>query len=174
MRSTCLFIMLFLAAEALPVSALQRPEKEFKIFQFPASMIPRIDGDASDWDIVPDEYAIDIYEHQDNYKNRQIDTNDMDLTVMRIIVEGETSGRRLRHQYDLFDLFDCESGIHSMARTTGYTATMALRMVARGLYTEKGISPPEFVGRDAGCVEFMLEGLKERGVVYRHSESEIQ
>ena len=34
--------------------ALARPGVEFKIFQFPADKIPRIDGDPSDWSIVPE------------------------------------------------------------------------------------------------------------------------
>ena len=37
---------------------LERPGVEFKIFQFPADRIPRIDGGTDDWTIVPDSYAI--------------------------------------------------------------------------------------------------------------------
>ncbi len=43
----------------LPARAFDRPEVTFKVFQFPPNMIPRIDGDPSDWDIVPDSYAVD-------------------------------------------------------------------------------------------------------------------
>jgi hypothetical protein len=39
-------------------------------------------------------------------------------------------------------------------------------MVAAGLYTRKGISVPEFIGRQPECVEFLLKGLRERGVDY--------
>jgi hypothetical protein len=42
-------------------------------------------------------------------------------------------------------------------------------MLAAGLYARKGISPLEFVGRDPACVDFMLDGLAERGVMYRYS-----
>jgi saccharopine dehydrogenase-like NADP-dependent oxidoreductase len=59
-----------------------------------------------------------------------------------------------------------------MARTTGYTATMAVRMLARGLYTRKGIIAPEFIGRESECVEFMLDGLKRRGVVYKETNED--
>jgi hypothetical protein len=38
--------------------ALDRPDVTFKVFQFPANMIPRIDGNADDWAMVPDDYAI--------------------------------------------------------------------------------------------------------------------
>jgi saccharopine dehydrogenase-like NADP-dependent oxidoreductase len=90
-----------------------------------------------------------------------------DITVMKIIVEGSRNGQRLRYVYDLLDRFDDEQGITSMARTTGYTATMALRLVARELYRQTGISPPEFLGRQKGCVDYLLQGLAERGVQYR-------
>jgi len=73
----------------------------------------------------------------------------------------------LRYVYDLHDEFDHVTGVTSMARTTGYTATVALRMVAEGLYTRQGISPPEYMGRQSGCVDFLLKGLADRGVVYQ-------
>jgi len=53
-----------------------------------------------------------------------------------------------------------------MARTTGYTCTAAANMVARGIYTRKGINPPEYLGEDPQHFEFMLNYLKERGVIY--------
>jgi hypothetical protein len=37
---------------------LERPDVEFRIFQFPADQIPRIDGKANDWEIVPESYVI--------------------------------------------------------------------------------------------------------------------
>lgn len=97
-----------------------------------------------------------------------------DLTVMQVVVEGEKDGRAVRHRYDLLDRYDRRTETHSMARTTGYTATMAVRMLAGGLYARKGISPPEFVGREPACVEFMLAGLADRGVVYRGSVEPIR
>lgn len=90
-----------------------------------------------------------------------------DITIMQVIVEGLKGNKRLRYTYDLFDTYDPVTKVHSMARTTGYTATMALRMVAGGLYTQKGISAPEFIGRYPECVDFILNGLKDRGVVYK-------
>lgn len=59
-----------------------------------------------------------------------------------------------------------------MARTTGYTASVAARMLAEGLYNEKGISPPELVGRCDECVEFMLQGLADRGLNIEESGDE--
>ena len=98
---------------------------------------------------------------------------DIDMTIMRVIVEGTRGGERLRYTYDLFDRFDKKTGVHSMARTTGYTATMALRMIAGSLYTRTGISAPEYIGKQPECVAFMLEGLEERGVVYRETVESV-
>jgi hypothetical protein len=41
-----------------PAFALERTNTQFKIFQFPPDQIPRIDGKADDWDIVPEDYVI--------------------------------------------------------------------------------------------------------------------
>ncbi len=99
---------------------------------------------------------------------------EVDITVLQVIVEGEKDGLGQRHVYDLLDRYDPVTDTHSMARSTGYTATMVVRLFAAGLYHRKGISPPEFLGRDERCVEFLLEGLAERGLVYRRSIEEMQ
>lgn len=96
---------------------------------------------------------------------------EVDITVMQVRVEGRKDGKRMRYTWDLFDKYDPETGIHSMARTTGYTATVALRMINAGLYTRKGISVPEYIGKQPDCVEYLLNGLTERGVIY-HSKTE--
>jgi saccharopine dehydrogenase-like NADP-dependent oxidoreductase len=92
-----------------------------------------------------------------------------DITIMKIIVEGVKENKSIRYTYDLLDSYDQKTKVHSMARTTGYTATMALRMLMKGLYSRKGVSAPEFIGRQPECVGFMLKGLKERGIVYEES-----
>lgn len=92
-----------------------------------------------------------------------------DLTVMRVLVEGRAGNRRVRTTWELLDRFDASTGIHSMARTTGYTATAAARLIAGGLYRREGISPPEFIGREPECAAFMLEELGRRGVIYRQT-----
>lgn len=99
----------------------------------------------------------------------QLKEGESDITVMKVIVEGTRDGEKLKYTYDLFDRLDKETNTHSMARTTGYTATMAIRMLAKGLYEEKGISPPEFIGRKPECVRFILKGLEDRGICYKQS-----
>ena len=99
----------------------------------------------------------------------ELKEGERDLTIMRIQIFGIKDGSTIRYTYDLFDHFDEVSGTTSMARTTGYTATVAARMLAEGLFDESGIHPPEFIGRKPECVDFLLNGLRERGIVYRES-----
>ncbi len=88
---------------------------------------------------------------------------------MKIIIEGILQGEEKKITYDLLDKYDEKTGIHSMARTTGYTATMVARMLAKGMFDKPGVNAPEIIGKDAKCVEYVLSGLEERGVVYSKS-----
>ncbi len=99
--------------------------------------------------------------------------NDVDITVMKVVVEGIKDKKRTRFTWDLFDRKDEKTGIHSMARTTGYTATVALRMIADGVFTQKGVIVPEYFGAHPKCVDYLLKGLRERGVVYKEKVEEI-
>ncbi len=96
-----------------------------------------------------------------------------DITVMRVTIEGKKDSKMLRYDYDLFDTYDPITKTHSMARTTGYTATVGLRMIAEGLYNRKGVSVPEFVGQQPECVKYLLKGLAERGIIYKEKIEEI-
>ena len=103
----------------------------------------------------------------------KLNEGEVDLTVMKVIVEGRKGRKKLRYTYDLLDKYDPVTGIHSMARTTGYTATVALNMINEGIYTHKGISVPEYIGKQPECVKYMLQGLKKRGVIYKEKIEEI-
>lgn len=103
----------------------------------------------------------------------ELKQGEVDITVMQVIVEGEKGGKKLLYTYDLFDKYCPDTDVHSMARTTGYSATMALRMVAKGLYTDTGMSVPEYIGKYPACVKFMLEGLEARNITYKLTITEL-
>ncbi len=86
-----------------------------------------------------------------------------EFTVMRVLIED----RQQRIIYDLLDRFDQKTQTSSMARCTGYSATGAARLVLEGRYVQAGISPPEYLGRDAAHFEPLMQHLTERGVNYR-------
>jgi saccharopine dehydrogenase-like NADP-dependent oxidoreductase len=97
----------------------------------------------------------------------QMHEGDEDFTVMRVTVEGEKGGQRMRKELNLLDRYDRATRTTSMARTTGYTCTAAVRLLAKGGFSRKGISPPEFVGQEPGAWDFIREELAKRGVVFR-------
>ena len=94
----------------------------------------------------------------------RFDEGEPDLTVMRIVVEGKLDGKRVRHTYNLLDYYNTDTETSSMARTTGYTCTAMVNVVARGLWSEPGLAPPELVGRDPECFDAVLKHLEDRQV----------
>ncbi len=99
----------------------------------------------------------------------QLQPGERDITVMQIQVEGRAATQPVRYTYNLLDRFDDASGTTSMARTTGYAATMALRLLTEGRFDEPGVHPPETLGQRQEWVEFLLSGLADRGVMYRET-----
>ena len=87
-----------------------------------------------------------------------------DFTVMRVEMTGEREGRRQRYTYDLLDVYDRETQTTSMARTTGFTAAIAARLVARGRFAQTGVCPPEFLGRTPGLFRAFLDEYARRGI----------
>jgi len=89
-----------------------------------------------------------------------------DITIMKVRVEGQKGGHKTSYTWDLFDRYDAQTQTHSMARTTGYTATAVLRLIREGMFSRKGIIVPEFIGQDRQCMEFIMTELKKRGIIY--------
>ncbi len=94
-----------------------------------------------------------------------------DLTVMKLVISGQESGKTVTYTYHMVDEYDPSTGTLSMARTTGYTCTAVTRLVLNGGYSQKGICPPEFVGRTEGCWESVKKYLEERGIHCRMQRS---
>jgi hypothetical protein len=86
---------------ACPVLALERPDVTYKIFQFPADQIPRVDGKADDWTIVPDDYAYGTnLLVDDTKKHAQPDPKTLDVRVRVGWVKGMN---RLYFLYEAYD-----------------------------------------------------------------------
>lgn len=97
---------------------------------------------------------------------------DRDFTVMRIKVEGlKSGGTEFTSTWNLLDRYDEASSTTSMARTTGYTCTAGVRMLAEGLWKETGVHPPEDVGTRSECFDFIIDELKKRNVIFRTEDS---
>jgi lysine 6-dehydrogenase len=107
------------------------------------------------------------------FPNWKLKQGEGDITIFQSIIKGIKDGQKMRYTIDMYDKYCPDTDVISMARTTGYTATFALRMIADELYTHKGISPPEYMGKFPECVEFLLNGLRDRGVIYKETVDEI-
>lgn len=86
-----------------------------------------------------------------------------EFTVMKVVVKGE--GGKI--EYNLFDRYDPVTKTSSMARTTGYTCTAAVNLVIKGLFTDKGVFPPELIGQRENCFDFVLDYLAQRNVKWK-------
>ena len=98
--------------------------------------------------------------------------NEEEITVMRITLKGENSeGKTEEIIYNLFDEYCIDTKVSSMSRTTGYTATAAANLFLDGFFNEKGIFPPELVGKHEACFNYFMNYLKERNVNYLKTSS---
>ena len=88
-----------------------------------------------------------------------------EFTIMKVLVKGENK----TIEYNLLDRYDMVTKTSSMARTTGYTCTAAVNLIAKVLFTEKGVFPPELIGKDKSCFDFVMNYLKGRNVIWKKS-----
>ena len=93
--------------------------------------------------------------------------NEEELTIMKVSINGRSNGQPAEVLYTLLDRYDDATKTSSMARTTGYTCTAAANLILKNLFTKKGVFPPELVGNDATCFEFILQYLKDRKVIWK-------
>jgi lysine 6-dehydrogenase len=100
----------------------------------------------------------------------KLEPEEEELTVLKVILEGEKNGNQKRIEYNLLDRYDPVTKTSSMARTTGYTCTAAVNLIAKNLFNEKGVFPPELVGKNKECFDFVMNYLKERNVNWKKSE----
>jgi hypothetical protein len=95
------FVIALTLFRCTPTRALDRPGTTFRIFQFPPDRIPRVDGDADDWKMVPDDYVIGMDQLvDDTHKDRTADPKDPDVKVKVGSVKG------LNRLYFLYEAFD--------------------------------------------------------------------
>jgi len=104
------------------------------------------------------------------FKVWKLNPNDEEFTIMRVSVSGTENGIIKEVVYDLYDEYDTKEKLSSMARTTGFTATATVQMMVEGLFTEKGVFPPELVGKKPECFEYVIKYLADRNVIYTKKE----
>ncbi|MHC1704748.1 MAG: saccharopine dehydrogenase family protein [Tenuifilaceae bacterium] len=100
------------------------------------------------------------------FKSWKLNPDDVEFTIMRITIRGEEKGKKKEIVYDLYDEYDPKEKLSSMARTTGFTTTATAQMILDGVFTQKGMFPPELVGKESKCLGYILNYLKERNIYY--------
>ncbi len=109
------------------------------------------------------------------FKEWKLKEDEEEFTIMRITLKGENiEGKIEEITYDLYDEYDPVTKTSSMSRTTGYTATAAANLLLDGLFSEKGVFPPELVGKQEVCFKYILKYLEERHVNYKKTSRLIQ
>ena len=90
----------------------------------------------------------------------KLETGEEEFTVMKVILRGEDK----TVTYALYDEYNKAARVSSMARTTGYTCNAAVNLILKKKFNEKGVFPPELVGKNKNCFDFVLSYLNDRGV----------
>lgn len=120
-------------------------------------------------DVKPIEFTSKIL-----FNEWKLDPLGEELTVMRITIKGINKANQTEEiVYNLYDEFCKDTNTSSMARTTGYTATAAVNLISKGLFNDKGVFPPELVGKHENCFNFILQHLKEHHINYHKTTRNI-
>lgn len=89
-----------------------------------------------------------------------------EFTIMKIVIKGTENNIPKTVEYLLYDEYDKATQTPSMSRTTGYACNAFANLIANKMFAEKGVFPPELVGKNEGCFKFVMKYLEERGVRY--------
>ena len=96
-----LFLAFFALAAVSAAVALDRPDVTFKVFQFPTDQIPRIDGNADDWAMVPADYIIGMDQFVNDSRDHPApDPKNLDVKIRVGWVKG------LNRLYFLYEAYD--------------------------------------------------------------------
>ncbi len=94
----------------------------------------------------------------------RFEEGDLDLTILRIVIEGTKDGQRQRHTFNMVDHYNPATETMSVARTTGYTCTSMVKLIAEGIWAQPGLATPEIVGRNQEAYDAVIKHLRDRDV----------
>jgi lysine 6-dehydrogenase len=93
--------------------------------------------------------------------------DEQDVTLLRVVVSGRKGNEPATHVFEMVDHYDPTTSLTSMARTTGFPASIAAQMIADGTIDERGVLFPEdlFSGE---LFEPLMDALAQSGIVVTH------
>ena len=116
-----------------------------------------------DRNIVPREVAARIMEPE-----LAPEKGDVDVSIMWNTVTGEKDGTFSQIDYYMWVDSDTENNISSMARATGFPASISAVLMGRGNFISRGIVSPEDAF-DRDLYTLMIDELETKGVVIKES-----
>ena len=87
-----------------------------------------------------------------------------DMTVMQVRAWGEAKGTRREFRFDFLDRYDPQTGLRSMSRSTGFTATAVAHLILDGTFKDAGVHAPEALGERSETLDRVIHYLRTRGI----------
>lgn len=97
----------------------------------------------------------------------ELKKGDEDFTILKAQVIGMSDKEPMAFEYNLYDKYDNKTGIHSMARTTGYSCAAVAEIFLTDGFKKHGIIPPELIAGQKGLFSRIVNYLENRGVVIK-------
>jgi len=98
------------------------------------------------------------------------DPHEPEFTILKVVLQGVNTDKKRLITYQLYDEYDPVEKLSSMARTTGFTVGATAELILSGKFNEKGVFPPELVGKYNECFEFLMNYLAERNIRFEVKE----
>lgn len=96
-----------------------------------------------------------------------------DLLAMKIEVNGVRKGSGTRYNYYLLDYYNVNKKVTAMGRTTAYTASAVVQLLAKGDIKEKGVVPPEKLGMNKKIFNEIIAKLGRDGIKVQEKMSKL-
>jgi len=96
----------------------------------------------------------------------KLSSNDPDLVLLRVIVEGKKGEEDKRFVYEIIELMDEVHNLTAMMRTTGFSAAIVAQLIAEGKINKYGVLPLEMA---IPTQEFFQE-LERREIILNKME----
>jgi len=96
-----------------------------------------------------------------------------DLLAMEIEVNGVRDDSGTRYNYYLLDYYDVNEKVTAMGRTTAYTASAVVQLLAKGDIKEKGVVPPEKLGMNEKIFSKIMAELGKDGIKVEEKMSKL-
>ncbi len=97
----------------------------------------------------------------------KLEEDEPEFTAMTIDLEGIKDQSHVKKKFELLDYYDAESGLSSMARTTGFTCASAARLVLSGAVQKSGVIPPELLGLNQEYFTFITTHLANYNIGFK-------